>query len=186
MSRLSADDLREIGTRTFAQQTSTLKDEAEGFSSEELRDTALLLRRVYVETLGKVPDSALEAQPEDEEGNEVWSAGQVSSHLSGSSLWVENSIRDALDMPQREQSPDLAPLTGTQLLSRENAIKAMEYANRDFDALLDELGTDFDLGAATEDDYFGTMDVKAWLLMDALHTGQHVQQIQALGENPAA
>lgn len=186
MARLTADDLREIGTKVFVEHKSTLKDEAEQHSFALLRDTALLIRKAYLDTLGRLPESAFEAQAADEEGNEVWSAGQVSSHLSGTSLWVENSIRELLGMPQREQSADLEPLTGTQLLSREDAVKAMEYANRDFDALLDQLPDEIDENAASQHDYFGTMTVKSWLLMDALHAGQHVEQIKALAEKAAA
>lgn len=185
MSRPTADDLRQISTRVFAEHKSTLKDEADNYSFEDLRDTALLARKMYVDTLGKLPDSAFEAQPADEEGNEVWSAGQVSSHLSGTSLWVENSIRELLGMTQREQSADLEPLTGTQLLSREDSIKAMELANRDFNALLDELPDEIDENATKQHDYFGTMSVKSWLLMDVLHAGQHVEQIKALAGKAA-
>lgn len=185
MGRLAAQEMQAIGKRVFGTRESTLAREASAYQVEDLVGANQAVRRIMRSTIETLPSATFDSQPADDEGNEVWSAGQVISHVAGSVFWIDGNIKRITGEPSREPAKDLAALgskiTETpKLLDRGDSLNALDYSAREFGRLIKQLPEDGNFDQPVESKHFGLVSIKGWLLFDLIHHHDHVKQLNEL------
>jgi len=175
MTRLTGDAMREIAGKVFGERSMSLSDAGAEYEMDEMTSAVRALRRMMGSTLESLPESAFAAQPAAD-GEAGWSAGQVIAHIANSQVSMSGAVRSLLGMPAADgERRDL-----DQLPSRDEALAILAEANLGFDTFVSEIPTDADLTKAATHERFGEMSTNGWLMLMALHEGDHVRQVRAL------
>lgn len=176
MATISAQELAAIGKQVFADRTTTLSTAAADHSLDDLVDSVRAVRRMVEGTLESLPATAFEAQ-EAPEGSENWSAGQVLSHVSNIQSGVLQGVRTMLEMEPVAPAPehDMAAQP-----SQDEAQAILAQMNQTLDAFIAGIPAGADLDQTAEHPRFGDMSTRGWLLLMALHEGDHINQLRAL------
>ena len=183
MATPTSADLEGIYDEIVAKST-VFADVSPDYSREELVGALQSTRndlRTQIETL---PDSAFNAQPADADGNEVWSAGQVISHVSGATYGIVGRSMELVDVENPEPPEALSQFIGDSplLLSREDSLKALDAGDEAAMAQINSIPEGADLSVASNHDFFGEMSSKSWLMFATVHEADHVGQLQELND----
>ncbi len=92
MTTFKSEDLMGISERVFGTRESTLEEEAAAASVPDLKQSVRAIRRMLASAAGALPESAYAAQPDDQDGNDVWSAGEIVSHIAGTMIWTDANL----------------------------------------------------------------------------------------------
>ena len=182
MSAIAVEELMRIAESVFAKRESTLEDEAADVSLSDLKQTVRSIRRMLSSTAAALPESAYERQPDDVDGNDVWSAGEVVSHIAGTMIWTDSNIRNITGRPEIEPPDDISQYADVRVRDKAESLEALAVADRELNRILDGIPEDVDTSSRIDHDTFGTVGVKGWLLLTALHEGDHANQLRELGD----
>jgi hypothetical protein len=183
VSILTREQLTAIGQAFFAAQA-TLENWACEPTIDDLVATILERRHRLYAVVAAAPDASFALQPNDAQGNVVWSAGQCADHVVNAQYGVCEPALLALMTPDGRASFE-QPLPGDEIpdpptLDRDAALSRLERAIPDYERLLDAVPRDPDLTITLDHRYFGTINLKAMLLIAAWHEQGHAAQIERL------
>lgn len=148
-------------------------------SLDDLRQSMASARAALIAAIDAAPDSAFDEQPTAEDGEEVWSVGQIVGHCNDALLNIGGEALKLMEIELGEPPENLVAASEAKIMSREEAKSAAEVvAIGDFFAMLPD---DDKLDNSTAHDFFGTMTGRSWLYFMAMHEAEHVAQIKALG-----
>lgn len=181
MSTIAVEDLMHVSERVFGTRESTLESEAADMEVADLKHTVLVIRRVLASAAVALPEFAYEAQPDDPDGNDVWSAGEVVSHIAGTMIWTDANLRKIRGEEELPPNDQLLPYTEVKVRSKDESLQALEVADQELQRILDDIPDDVDTARTIDHDTFGEVGVKGWLLLTALHEGDHAMQLRELG-----
>ena len=154
-------------------------DESKNLSLSDIGETMAATRAALVEAVENASDSAFEAQPENEAGEEVWSVGQIVGHCNGALLGIGGSAIGLIGVDLGDPPADLQAVSEPKVMSRDEALAAVNVADTaQFFAMIPD---DENLDNSETHDFFGPMSGRAWLYFAAMHEAEHVNQIKALG-----
>ncbi len=180
MSTISVEELMQVTERVFAQRKSTLEDEAAGMSVADLKQTVRATRTMLVDTAAALPDSAYERQPDDLDGNDIWSAGEIASHIAGTMIWTDANLRKINGLDPLTPNDDVTAYAEVKVRDKTEALRALEIAGIELERILDGIPDDIDTSKTIDFETFGTVGVKGWLLLTALHESDHANQLREL------
>jgi hypothetical protein len=186
IQRLSRADLHDVALRVFAQREATLLEVAAGFPFEAICATLVAQLAELAGLLGELPDGAFESQPDDVDGNDVWSAGQIVSHIAEMELAVLPFWETVIGSPIDTPGEPILNAIGVRLLSREAAIACARDLEISTGARLTALppAPNPRIVAALFD--LGTVDARAALLATCIHNLDHLEQLEELGVTSGA
>lgn len=180
---LTPERLSSIGQAFFAAQMTGVAWECDA-TIDDLAVTILDRRERLRAVVATAPAASFEPQADNEQGDAVWSAGQLADHVVNAQYGVCEPAIIALMTPgglaafEQPLPADEAP--PPPLLTRDAALARLEKATPDYERLLDGVPRDADLTTTLEHRYFGTINLKAILLISAWHEQGHAAQIQRL------
>ena len=185
MSRLSPtpiglDEISDIGRRVFYSRSITIQEVADEFDLGSLTATTGLILDHLLDETRNLTDREFKPQPDDVDGSDVWSAGEILSHLvevefstvpfwesvgAGKSLEPEPELLAALHQPPASVMQGLVLAEQFRDAILASAIRAEMHCTGDETAL------HFMLGPSS---------VRAVLLGNCLHILGHIEQLRAL------
>jgi hypothetical protein len=175
MTRLTGDAMREIASKVFGERSMTLSEAGDGYALDEMTGAVRALRRMMASTLESSPESAFAAQPAAD-GEAGWAAGQVIAHIANAQVSMTGAVRSLLGMPAVDgERRDL-----DRLPDRDEALSILAETSRSFDAFVSEIPADADLSKTMTHERFGEMSTNGWMMLMALHEGDHLRQVRAL------
>jgi hypothetical protein len=182
---LTPERLNSIGQAFFAAQQSGGVWECDA-SIDDLAATILHRREQVRAVVGAAPEASFEPQPDNERSEPVWSAGQLADHVVNAQYGVCETALIALITPDGgatfEQPLPVDEVSAPPILSRAAALERLDKATPDYERLLDGIPRDADLTPTLDHRYFGTINLKATLLICAWHEQGHAAQIERLAE----
>jgi hypothetical protein len=182
---LTPERLTALGQAFFAaQQTGEVWECDAGI--DDLAATILERRERLREAVVAAPEASFDPQPNNEQGEPVWSAGQLADHVANAQYNAcETAIRALMtpDGPETFTQPlSIDQVAAPAILDREAALARLDAATPDYERLLDSVPRDADLTVTLDHRYFGTINLEAILLISAWHEQSHAGQIQRLAE----
>lgn len=163
MAFLTDDELKQVVEQVFKARETTLEAAASSHSVQDLVQTVQRMR--------------LEPQPDDAEGNEVWNAGQIISHIIASQIRMTENLDKLVDFKVK---PDTGDLKTEDELDMSGTRSAIKFATKALTSTLKGIPEDADLSKTVDAGIFGEMGVRGWLLLTAVHEMDHVQQLRSL------
>jgi hypothetical protein len=180
---LVPDRLTALGQAFFAAQKTGEPWQC-GASIDDLAATILERRERIRGVVSRAPGASFGPQPDTDQGEPVWTAGQCAEHVCAAQYGVgEPAIRALTELGgvatfAQPALPD--ELSAPDALSRDAALARIDAATPDFARLLDSLPRDADLTVTLEHRFFGTINLAALLLICAWHEQGHAAQIERL------
>lgn len=179
MVRLTNEFLSGIGPRVFGQRVTTLSEVGRDVPLADVRETVEATRADLRAALVELPEQAFAAQAAGAgEGEEVWSAGQVISHVSNSFHAMSSAVRSLLGM---EPGPEYDALDVEQPIDRAEALAVLDRLDTATQAFFDAIPADADFTKTMTHPRFGEIDTNGWMILLALHENNHLNQVRALG-----
>jgi hypothetical protein len=175
MTRLTGDAMREIAGKVFGERSMTLSAAGDGYTLDEMTGAVRALRRMMASALESSPESAFAAQPAAD-GEAGWAAGQVIAHIANSQVSMIGAVRSLLGMP----AVDGARRDLDQLPDRDEALATLAETSQSFDEFVSGIPADADLAKTMTHERFGEMSTNGWMMLIALHEGDHLRQVRAL------
>lgn len=179
MSAIADATLREIRRRVFEARELTLDQAAADINVNDFAATIDELRDRMSSVIESLPDAAFTEQQAGE-GEEVWTAGQIITHLSNSTRQMSGQVRPLLGMEQFGAS-ELLPME--HLPARDEALTLLHRSSRELSSFLESVPRHADFSRTQEHARFGTMGPKGWLMLMAVHEEGHLRQLEALQQS---
>lgn len=180
---LTPEHLVSIGQAFFAAQTTGDLWECDA-TIDDLAVTILDRRERLRAVVAAAPGASFGPQADNEQGEVVWTAGQLSDHVVNAQYGACEPAIIALMLPGGlaafEQPLPSDQVPAPPALTRDAALARFEKATPDYERLLDGVPRDADLTTTLEHRYFGTINLKAILLISAWHEQGHAAQIERL------
>lgn len=176
MAAIARDELRDLARQCFMTRELTLEDAGRRYEVPALQATVLELREAMRATLASLPDHAFERRATGE-GEEQWAAGQVIAHIANASAFAATQLAPALGFElATPASYDITEIPDrAQALAIADAVLA---GTRDFFAALP---ADLDLERTLANERFGDLGLRGYLMLTAIHDGDHLGQLARLG-----
>ncbi len=169
----------------LAQQVARVRSEpglpyelGKSVSLADLRAASNQTRAALVAAVAAAPESAFESQPTGEDGEDVWSVGEIVGHCNGAALGIGGSALKLIGVEAGDPPAAVQSASEPQVMTRSRAQEAAEAVK--FDDFYSLIPEDADLDAAETHDFFGTMSARSWLYFMSMHEAEHVAQIEAL------
>lgn len=177
MATIGHDELRGLARQCFMTRDLTLEDAGRRYDVPTLQATVLELREAMRAALVALPDHAFEGRSTGE-GEEHWAAGQVIAHIANASSFAATQLAPALGFELA--IPATYDISDTPDRSQALAIAdAVLASTRDFFAALP---ADLDLERTLANERFGDLGLRGYLMLTAIHDGDHLGQLARLGE----
>ena len=182
---LTPERLSTIGQAFFTAQATGDTWECEP-TIDDLAATVLHRREQLRAVVAAAPGASFEAQPDNDAGEPVWSAGQLADHVVNAQYGacepaiialISTDGRSTFEQPLPADEVPAPPLVG-----RDAALARLVRSTRDYERLLDAVPRHADLTLTLDHRYFGTINLKATLLICAWHEQSHAAQIERLAE----
>jgi hypothetical protein len=173
---LTDELLQHTARRAFRLRETTLDDAAAEIPVVDFAETMTALRERIHRALLELPESAFTDQQAGE-GEQVWAAGQVVAHLANSLQAMRPYVDRLLDVETAEE-PRMLDMS--ELPSRTQAVRILERSTPELQRFLAGIPQHADFDRRDEHPRFGSMGIKGWLIMIALHEEGHLRQLQAL------
>lgn len=172
--------LGQLSLRAFCSKPGRLEECAGEYPRELLCETLQHLAADLSRLLRTLPDAAFEMQPDDVDGSDVWSAGQVAGHLADmevTSLPVWETILDRrLDPP----ADAVLNVIDRRLPDRQQATDAAEAIERSFEALTAAILAQPENNRTAAHFVIGMVGVAGALLGACIHLADHLGQLEEL------
>lgn len=172
---LTQEQLAGIGRKVFATRESTLEQEAAGLDAEEMRTSLLNVRRQQRETLGSLPDHAFAAQ-QSGDGEDAWTAGQITMHLANAFSSMSGFIRPILGMPEAT----VAPHDVSQQPDRDETLLIHDTTDAALAEFFSAIPSDADQSQTATHPRFGEIGPRGMLLLMLIHETDHLRQMRRL------
>ena len=154
-------------------------EEGKKLSLSDIGESMAATRAALAAAVENASDSAFEAQPANEEGEEVWSVGQIVGHCNGALLGIGGSAIGLIGIDLGPPPAELQATSESKIMSRDEALAAVNAVDtREFFAMIPD---DENLDTTDTHDFFGTVSGRSWLYFMAMHEAEHVEQIKSLG-----
>lgn len=176
MAILDEATLDSIAARVFGQRSMTLEEAGQELALADLKETVLHIRGQMRAELDTLSDAAFERQPDDDEGREVWSAGQIISHICAAQAGMSPKVAQLLELESVEQTT----VPETAIPDRSESIQALEQATSILRDVVNTVPDELDVVRTFEHERFGTLGVRGWLVLTAIHEHGHVRQLRSL------
>jgi DinB superfamily len=184
MTRLPFDDLVSLGGRITAGEID-IETASHDYSVEELTEAVRETRGMLQAIADGWTEDQLLARPasaliEDvTQGEDRWSATEAISHLIATENWYLLHMGRMLG---RREHFDVMP-HGLGDHARQDVLKAdleegLRSATNRFLDFVASIPADADLTQTRSSTFFGDLTLRGWILLAALHDGDHLQQIQ--------
>ncbi len=175
---LSGATLKDLGTQILEAQTISNGDAAARFDVEQLLERWAGLWEEIVEDVYTAPDAAFEEQPADDDGDPVWSIGEVISHLAMVETGQPELLGDMLNMDFPDVPPAIIAAHEAESMDRGETERAA-HALASYAALVREIiAACPDHDAQTE--MLGGMTFKGMMLIMCIHLHDHLGQIREI------
>src|SRR5690606_5461405 len=141
---------------------------AAGYSLDDLRLTLGVIRLGMRSEIEWLPDSAFEERPADGNGNEVWTAGQVVSHIGDAQIGMTAWLHEALGLEPAACEHPLVNLTDAEYpgrLTREQCLHVLDVGEVELETLFDAIPERIDPGMQARHPAFGVAGIKGGLLI---------------------
>lgn len=180
---LTSERVVAIGQAFFAAQQTGESWECDA-SIDDLAATILERRERLRAVVVAAPDASFGPQPVNEHGETVWTAGQCADHIVNAQYGASEPAIIALALPGGvapfEQPLPVEEVSAPPAVGRDAALARLDRATPDYERLLDGVPRDAGLAITLEHRYFGTINLKAILLISAWHEQGHAAQIERL------
>lgn len=177
MAFLTDEQLDVIAGRVFGTRESTLEQEGRKLELTDLIQTVNRVRHRMNSAIDSLPPHAFEPQPDDENGNEVWNAGQIVSHVSQSQLRFTQNVGELVKYTLEPETDDLEMDPAPDMVATKGGIKT---ATAILSKTLKAIPRDADLTVTSENERFGELGISGWLMLVAIHERSHVKQLEEL------
>ena len=181
---LGVDEIAELGQRVFASGPETLQEAADQFELPALSASLLEVLESIVAVVDALPAAAFERQPDDIDGSDVWSAGEIVGHLAAMDLaalpFWESVCGCALPNPPQGLIAAIdRPPAGRHACGE--VLQALRAQN---ERILARASADRDGDVRAMHFALGFANVRAAILGSCVHLVDHHQQLLAL-EGPS-
>ncbi len=156
-----------------------LLNQAERYDAVDLWPRVLGQRLAFLDAIEGLTDEQAAWRPPQGEGEDAWSALEVTQHLTG---WTDN-VRGMVEaMAQGKEGTKLPPghLDADPSKTLAEARRDLVRASMALAEFMARPGVDDDLSVEVEHVLFGPLNLRAWLLFQRIHDIDHVNQIAAL------
>lgn len=176
MASIDRGQLRDLEDAVFVRQQDTIENVASQFSQADLVETIRDARQAMRETVAGLPGAAFGPQPPDDDGEPVWSAGELASHLLEMMFWLQLALYQLAG-----EDPGWAPddLVEVRVMDREETIATLDQCDRELDVALkitDKISGD----PRIKINGLGEPGVHGLLLLHAIHEWDHADQFAGL------
>lgn len=179
-SLFSQEELRTLSAEVLQERRCTLDEAVAVYSVEALQGHVACTWSDIRMAVEAAPDETFVRQPDDADGADVWSAGQIVSHLCDAHVRSQGFWEDLLHAELPAPPAQVFELQGTQLLDRERSLAALDSLAAAWTELMARFQSDFDLERRGLHPVFGSAGIKGALLVFSLHLDSHLQQIREL------
>jgi hypothetical protein len=179
---LTHEELRALGVQIFRERRSTLDEAAAPYSIDALQGHVATIWADVRLAVEEAPDTAFERQPDDVDGGDVWSVGQVVSHLCDTQVRSQGFWEDLLQAEVPAPPTRVYELHGAQLLDRVQSLAALDSLDSAWSELMTCVPLDFDPERRGLHPVFGSAGIKGALLVFSYHLDSHLYQIRDLYE----
>ncbi len=179
-NNLGIDDIFDLRLRVFGAERVSLQTIADEFEIASLCSTLSKLLQAVTNVVRELPDSAYRPQPDDVDGSDVWSAGEIIGHLAqmdASALpYWESVCGIELPLPPDGLLRAIDAPPTDQIVASEVLASLQKQTERVIDMITrrcsgDEQAVHFALGPA---------NVRTAVLGSCVHLADHHQQLLAL------
>lgn len=176
MAAIEREHLLELEDIVFVRRQNTIESVASRFSQADIVETIREARRAIREVLLTLPDAAFDAQPPDDDGEPVWSAGELSCHLLEMMLWLQLALEQLAG-----NDPGAAPDEQVRIdvLGRSATLATLDRSDHELERAL-ELADEVPEGRRIKINGLGEPGVRGLLLLHAIHEWEHADQFAAL------
>ncbi|HEX5164356.1 MAG TPA: DinB family protein [Thermomicrobiales bacterium] len=180
---LTPDRLTSLGQAFFAAQKTGEPWRCDA-GIDDLAATILERRERLRAVVAGAPEASFGPQPDNDQGEQVWTAGQCAEHVCAAQYAVGTPAILSLTTPggvatfAQPAPPNEVP--APPALSRAAALARLDAATPEFAQLLDRVPRDADLDITLDHRFFGTINLAALLLICAWHEQGHAAQIERL------
>ncbi len=178
--KLESQVLAQARITVFVDRRATLDELGSEYSLAELKETILLAWEDIRQLIQTLPDAAFERQADDIDGNDVWSAGQVISHLCDVDVRTQQFWKELFQVEMPPIPPKLVTYAGVNPLTRAQSIEALTFLDSSVAVLIDRVDSANDLDRTATHEAFGTAALKGALLITCIHLDDHVGQLREM------
>lgn len=176
MASIDREALLELEDAVFVRRQDTIESVASDFSQAELVETIREARQEIRDTVAHLPAAAFDPQPLDDDGEPVWSAGEVAGHLLEMMFWLQLALRQLAG-----EDPGGAPDEDAEsrVLNREETLATLDQCDVELQRAL-EMADDVPAATRIRIDGLGEPGVRGLLLLHAIHEWDHADQFASL------
>lgn len=177
MTAVSVDVLAEQ-VAAVRENPSLPYEKGKDLSLNDIADSVSGARSALISAIERAPDSAFDPQPNNADGEEVWSVGPIVAHCNGAMMGIGGSAVELMGLDLGDPPADLQAAAESKVMTRDEALAAATVINpSEFFAMIPD---DDKLDKTETHDFFGTVSGRSWLYFVAMHEAEHVKQIEAL------
>ncbi len=176
MTEIDREHLLELEDIVFVRRQNTIENVASEYSRADLVDTINAARREIRDIVATLPAAAFEPQPPDADGEAIWSAGEIASHLLEMMFWLQLALQQ-LAGKDPGGSPD--EQTELRVLDRPATLDVIRQAGRELERAL-EMADEAPRDTRIKIEGLGEPGVHGLLLLHAIHEWEHAEQFAAL------
>jgi hypothetical protein len=178
--RLDSAALRQVRVDVFEHRLTSLNAAAAAYDQDGLAGRVVALWAEMKRRVADLPATAFERQSIDVHGFELWSAGQVVSHLAEigtdeRSFW-EVFLSDPLPDPSRA----VIDAAGHRPLRREASLNALDGLTAMFAEIRERLRFEPDTRRFSNHPVFGLLNLKGALLITCIHLSDQADLLDGL------
>jgi len=176
MASIDREYLLELEDIVFVRRQATIENVAAQYSRSELVETIHEARQEVREIVAMLPAAAFQPQPPDSDGDDVWSAGEIASHLLEMMYWLQLAL-----LQLAGDDPGWAPdeRVDVRVMDRGETLATLDQCDRELERAL-EMAEQVPAGTRIKIDGLGEPGVPGLLLLHAMHEWEHVDQFAAL------
>ncbi|MEZ4520509.1 MAG: DinB family protein [Thermomicrobiales bacterium] len=176
MASIDRDDLLDLEDAVFVRRQNTIENVASEYSQTDLVATIREARQAMRETLAGLPDAAFRPQTDEIDGDPVWSAGEIASHLLEMMYWLQLAFQQ-LAGEDPGGSPD--EQAEVRVMDRAETRATLDICDREFERAL-EMAGEISGNPRIRIEGLGEPGVRGLLLLHAIHEWDHADQFAAL------
>jgi hypothetical protein len=172
--------LIQVSLRAFHTQPTMLEECARCYAVEHLVQTVRRQAAELTCMLRELPDSAYAEQPDDLDGSDVWSAGQVARHLADVEV-ASLPVWEALFERELEPpDPDILEALDTRLPTRAQSVAAAVALEQSAEAITSIALRQAGNGRRAAHFALGVVGIRGALLGVCIHVADHLGQLEEL------
>ena len=177
---IELNEIYDIGQRVFYSRSASIHEVADDYDLETLSATTEMILDHLLAEVSDLPDSAYERQPDDVDGSDVWSAGEILSHLVEVEFATVPFWESACAAQSDGPYPELLALLDRSPASVKQGERAVIDLRLRMLEMLDLITSKCTGSEQALHFMLGPSTVRAVILGNCLHIMDHVVQLRAL------